>query len=91
MIIERVKTLTDPAEVTRQAISIIKDHKLRTIDGMELEYQAEVLCFHGDAPNSVEVLKNVREELDEENINVTKWQCSRHQREGETKERKLSD
>jgi len=73
MIIERVKRLADPAEVARQSISIIKNHKLITIDGKELEWQAEVLCFHGDAPNSVEVLKRVRQEFEKEGINVTKW------------------
>jgi len=73
MVIERVKRPADPAEVAQQAISIIKDHKLRTIDGKELEFQAEVLCFHGDAPNSIEVLKKVKQELEKEGINVTRW------------------
>jgi UPF0271 protein len=73
MVIERVKRLADPAEVAQQAISIIKDHKLRTIDGQKIEWQAEVLCFHGDAPNSVEVLKRVRQEFEKEGINVTRW------------------
>jgi len=72
-IIERVKRPADPAEVARQAISMIKDHKLITIDGKALEIQAEVLCFHGDAPNSVEVLRRVRQEFEKEGINVTKW------------------
>ena len=73
MIGERVKKAADPAEVARHAIFMIKDHKLRTIDGKELEWQAEILCFHGDAPNSVEVLKKVRQEFEKEGINITKW------------------
>lgn len=73
MVIERVKSPADPGEVAQQAISIIKHHKLRTSDGKELEFHAEVLCFHGDAPNSVEVLKRVRQEFEKEGINITKW------------------
>jgi len=73
MVIERVKRPADPGEVAQQAISIIKHHKLRTSDGKELEFHAEVLCFHGDAPNSVETLKRVRQEFEKEGINVTKW------------------
>jgi len=71
--IEHAKRPADPTEVARQAVSIIKNHKLRTIDGKELEAQAEVLCFHGDAPNSVEVLRRVREEFGKEGINIVSW------------------
>jgi UPF0271 protein len=73
IVIERAKKPADPAEVAQQAVSIVKDHKLKTIDGEELELRADVLCFHGDAPNSAEVLKQVRQEFEKEGINVTRW------------------
>ncbi len=73
MLIERVKRPADPAEVARQAVSVIKNHKLETVTGKEIECQAEVLCFHGDAPNAVEVLQRVRQEFEKEGINITGW------------------
>ena len=74
VVIERVKKAVDPAEVARQAVSIVKDHRLKTIDGKEIELEADVLVFHGDAANSVEVLKKVREEFEKEGIDATEWQ-----------------
>jgi len=74
MIIERSKKIMDPVEVARQAISIIKDHKMKTIDGNEIEWEAEVLCFHGDAPNALDIIKKVREELAKVNIQIVGWE-----------------
>lgn len=73
VVIERVKKAVEPAEVARQAVSIVKEHKLKTIDGKEIELEADVLVFHGDAANSVEVLKKVRQEFEKEGITATKW------------------
>ena len=73
MIIERVKKLVNPIEVAKRAISIVKDQKIKTIDGKKIRMQADVLCFHGDAPNSIEILKEVRKKFEKERIIVTKF------------------
>ena len=73
MVIERVKKFANPVEVAKQAVSIVKDQKFKTIDGKKLRMQADVLCFHGDAPNSIEILKEVRKKFEKEGIVVTKF------------------
>lgn len=73
MIGERFMSDSDPAEVAKQAIHMIKDHKLTTVDGKEYDWEAEVLMFHGDKSNAVDTLKKVREEFENEGIKVTKW------------------
>lgn len=70
MIIEKVKKPIKPVEVAEQAISIIKDQKIVTIDGKKLNMQADVLCFHGDTPNAIEILNEVRSTIEKDGINV---------------------
>lgn len=70
IVIERVKRAVNPVEVAQRAISIVKHHKIKTIDGKEIRIRGDMLCFHGDSPNAAEVLKVVREELKKEGIVV---------------------
>lgn len=73
MVIERVKKFINPVEVAKQAVLIVKDLKVKTFDGKKIRMQADVLCFHGDAPNSIEILKEVRKKFEKEGIIVTKF------------------
>ena len=73
MLIERVKKFANPVEVAKQAVLIVKVQKVKTIDGKKIRMQADVLCFHGDAPNSIEILKEVRKKFEKERIIVTKF------------------
>lgn len=70
IIIDKVKKPLDAKEIAKQSLSIIKDHKVRAIDGNEFPIEAEVLCFHGDVPNAVEILKEVRKVLVEEEVKI---------------------
>ena len=73
IVIERVKQAPDPAVVARQSVSIVKDDRVQTVDGKYIDLEADVLVYHGDAPNSVDVLRKVRQELEKEGIEAAKW------------------
>ncbi len=74
MIIERgEKKAGNPEEIVKQCISIIKDQKLITEDGKYLDVQADVLGFHGDLPNIIEVLQKVKKSLLEEGISIVSF------------------
>lgn len=73
MVIERVKKFINPVKVAKQAVLIVKDLKVKTFDGKKIRMQADVLCFHGDVPNSIEILKEVRKKFEKEGIIVTKF------------------
>lgn len=70
IMIERDKKPMDPQEVARQAISIVKENKLLTVGGKEFEVKADVLGFHGDQDNIVEILTTVRKALVEAGIEI---------------------
>ena len=70
IIIDKVKKSLDAKEIARQSLSIIKDHIVRAVDGKQFPIEAEVLCYHGDVPNAVEILKEVRKVFDDEGIKI---------------------
>jgi 5-oxoprolinase (ATP-hydrolysing) subunit A len=63
LVLERVKQLRDPNEMGERAVRLVRDGKVRTIEGGELELQVESICVHGDAPNAPEIAHAIRHAL----------------------------
>jgi UPF0271 protein len=64
LIIERVKTARDPAEVARRAVRLVLEHRLTNIEGHDMEVRTPTICLHGDAPNALDVISATRRALD---------------------------
>ena len=62
--------IEEPAQAAAQALRLVLEHKLTTIDGAELTVEADTLCVHGDSPNAVEMLLVVHETLINESVQV---------------------
>jgi UPF0271 protein len=62
--------IDDPAQVAAQALRLVKEHKLTTIDGAELTVHADTLCVHGDSPNALGLLRALREGLTKESVEI---------------------
>ena len=60
--------LTEPAEVTAQALSIVLHNTVRTSDHTMLELKAETLCIHGDGLHAQAFAKTVYNSMLENNI-----------------------
>lgn len=69
-VVERFKKAWDPEEVARRAIRLVIEKRATAIDGTELTIDKPTICVHGDAANSVEVAKTVRQRLAEAGIEV---------------------
>ncbi len=50
----------DPADVSAQAVSIVRDGRVRADDGTWIVVVADTLCLHGDAPGAVANARAVR-------------------------------
>lgn len=70
LILERVKHAWDPTLVGERAARFVKEQRIRTVDGGDIESDAPTFCLHGDAPNAVDVARTVRERLDHEGITI---------------------
>jgi UPF0271 protein len=62
--------IEDPAQAAAQALRLVKEHKLTTIDGAELTVPADTLCVHGDSPNALAALRTIREVFERESVQI---------------------
>ena len=60
--------LTDPAAAAQQALSIVRDGRVRAHDGPFIPVEADTLCVHGDTPGAAAILRAVRAALVAEGI-----------------------
>jgi UPF0271 protein len=61
----------DHEPVAEKVLKMVKEGKVVCIDGTEIELAAETICVHGDNPAALELVKNIRESLLEEGIEIT--------------------
>ena len=60
----------DEDEAVYRVIKMIKEHKVTTISGKEIEIVPASVCVHGDNEKALLFVKKIREALDNENIEV---------------------
>jgi UPF0271 protein len=70
LVLERVKQVRDPQEMGEKAVRLLREGKVRTVDGADLELEVESICVHGDAPNAPEIAAAIRAALAEAGIEV---------------------
>jgi UPF0271 protein len=60
----------DSAEVLARVIRMIKEKKVKTIEGTDMEMTAPSIMMHGDTPEVVDMLKTLRQGLEAEGIKI---------------------
>lgn len=60
----------DVKEVADRVFNIVKTGKVQAIDGTEVALNAQTICVHGDTPGAVEMIKEIKERLAKENVDV---------------------
>lgn len=67
-VLERRKQARSPQEVAQRALMVARDKKIATVSGKLIDADADTVCIHGDAPNAVEVVKEIKKVLDENGV-----------------------
>lgn len=70
LVIERNKGAWDPEEVARRAVRLATENAVGTVEGDTLPLTVQSICIHGDAPNSGDVARRVRQRLEEAGIGI---------------------
>jgi UPF0271 protein len=52
--------LHDPEEAADRVFAMLRDHKVRAIDGTDVPVQVDTICVHGDTPEAVEFVIALR-------------------------------
>ncbi|MFO7708126.1 MAG: 5-oxoprolinase subunit PxpA [Desulfobacterales bacterium] len=63
--------IKEPEQVAERALKMAAEGKVIAIDGTEIHLRAETLCVHGDTPGAVDLVKQIRELLEREGIEVS--------------------
>jgi 5-oxoprolinase (ATP-hydrolysing) subunit A len=70
LLIERVKQVRDPDATAERALRLVRERKVPTLDGGELDLEIESICVHGDAPNAPAIAAAIRRRLADEGVEV---------------------
>jgi UPF0271 protein len=70
LVIERNKGAWDPEDVAKRAVRLATKREVGTVEGDTLPLAVETICIHGDAPNSSEIARRVRQRLEEAGIEI---------------------
>ena len=61
----------DPDVAVKRVVRMVKEGKVTSINGKELNIQAHGVCVHGDTSTAVQIVKNMRAALAAEGIVIT--------------------
>ena len=70
LVLERNKGAWDPEEVARRAVRLATKAEVGTVEGDTLPLAVRTICIHGDAPNSGEIARTVRERLEDAGVEI---------------------
>lgn len=62
--------LKDEFSVTRQVLQMVREGKVRSIEGKDIFIKADTLCIHGDHPGAPEFARKIRQILEREGIRI---------------------
>lgn len=62
--------ITDEDIAIQRCVKMIKEGKVTSINGKELDIKGDTLCVHGDGPKALAFVQKIREKFTEEGIEI---------------------
>lgn len=62
--------ISDPEEASEQVISMVSGGKIKPVEKSLVSTDIDTVCIHGDNPNVIMILEQIREKLKLENIKI---------------------
>jgi UPF0271 protein len=69
--------LHDPTEAAERVLRMLREGKVRSVDGRDVEVRGESICVHGDTPGAVEFARELRTRLEHEGVKISSPKSSR--------------
>jgi UPF0271 protein len=60
----------DPIEAAERIIRMLMEGKVQALDGTDVDISVQTICVHGDNPQAVEFVRQLRERLEGEDIMI---------------------
>jgi 5-oxoprolinase (ATP-hydrolysing) subunit A len=68
--------LTDPVEAAKRVLRMLRESKVRSVEGDDVNVRAETICLHGDTPGAVEFARELRSQLESHGVRIGAPQSS---------------
>src|SRR5215475_4870637 len=69
--------LHDPKKAAERVLRMLREGKVRSIEGQDAEVHGETICVHGDTPGAVEFARELRTRLEGEGVKISPPKSSR--------------
>jgi len=69
--------LHDPKEAADRVLRMLREGKVRSVEGQDVEVRGETICVHGDTPGAVEFARELRSRLEREGVKINAPKSSR--------------
>ena len=68
--------LHDPKEAAGRVLRMLREGKVRSVEGRDVDVHGETICVHGDTPGAVEFARELRSQLEREGVRISAPQSS---------------
>ncbi|MBO8162830.1 MAG: LamB/YcsF family protein [Brevibacillus sp.] len=62
--------ISDAREAARRVVRMLRENRVETVDGSEIQMEAETVCIHGDEPSAAAFAREIRRRLEEAGVVV---------------------
>ncbi len=62
--------LHDPEEAASRVVRMLREGKVRSVDGVDVDVRAETICLHGDKPGAVDFARALKSRLEKEGVSI---------------------
>jgi 5-oxoprolinase (ATP-hydrolysing) subunit A len=63
--------LRDPKEAAERVLRMLREGKVRSVEGRDVDVRGETICVHGDTPGAVEFARELRSQLEREGVRIS--------------------
>jgi UPF0271 protein len=68
--------LHDPKEAAQRVLRMLREGKVRSVEGRDVDVRGETVCVHGDTPDAVGFARELRTQLEREGVRISAPQSS---------------
>jgi UPF0271 protein len=62
--------LHDPEEAATRVVRMLRERKVRSVDGVDVDVRVETICLHGDKPGAVDFALALKSRLEKEGVRI---------------------